>query len=98
MARFDVYRLGDGALVLDCQADFLDDIATRFVVPLVPPGEGPPPNPRLNPRFDIGEEPVVMVTQFATSIRTSELRTKVGSLDHAHIEIVGALDVLIGAG
>ncbi len=98
MARFDVYRLRDGGLALDCQANFLDDIGTRFIVPLMPPGEGPAPNARLNPSFDIDGEPVVMLPQFATAIRTRELATKIGSLDHDHIRIIAAIDVLIGSG
>lgn len=98
MARFDVHRLSDGGLVLDCQADFLDEIATRFVVPLAPLGEGPPTNTRLNPRLEVNGETLVMLTQFATSIRTAELRAKVASLDHAHFQIIGAIDVLTGSG
>ena len=98
MARFDVYRLRDGGLAIDCQAAFLEDIGTRFVVPLMPPGEGPPPNPRLNPRFEVDGEPVVMVPQFATAVRTRELVGRITSLDHEHIRVVGAIDVLIGSG
>ena len=98
MARFDVYRLVDGGMVIDCQADFLDDIRTRFVVPLVPPGEAPPDNPRLNPRFEVNGESLVMVTQFATAIRTVELKTRIVSLDSEHFRIVNAIDVLIGSG
>ena len=96
MARFDVYRLADGALAVDCQADFLDDIGTRFVIPLVSRGEGPPPNPRINPEIDFAGEQVVLVTQLAAAIRTSELRTHIGSLDREHLRITGAIDVLIG--
>ena len=98
MVRFDVYRLRDGGLALDCQANFLDDIGTRFIVPLMPPGEGPSPNARLNPRFEIDGEPVIMVPQFATAVRTRELTKKIGSLDHEHFRIVGAIDVLTGSG
>lgn len=39
MAKFDVYRLGDGVCVVDWQADLLSDLETRFVVPLVPAEE-----------------------------------------------------------
>ena len=61
MARFDVYRLRDGSLVVDCQADFLRDIGTRFVLPLLPRGEGPEPNARINPEFDIEGERLVLI-------------------------------------
>jgi len=96
MARFDIYRLRDGSLAVDCQADFLDDIGTRFVIPLLPRGEGPAPNARINPEFDIDGETMVLLTQLATAVRTSELRTRTGSLDREHLRITQAIDVLIG--
>lgn len=96
MARFDVYRLRDGSLVVDCQADFLDDIGTRFVIPLMPRGDGPAPNPRINPQFDFNGEPLVLLTQLAGALRSSELRTRIGTLDHEDIRITRAIDVLIG--
>ncbi|KQN24875.1 CcdB-like protein [Sphingomonas sp. Leaf33] len=96
MARFDVYELADGAMVVDCQADFLDDIGTRFCIPLTPRGEGPPPNARINPEFEIAGERVVLTTQLAAAIRTGELKRRVGSLDRDHLRVTGAVDVLIG--
>lgn len=98
MARFDVYRLRDGGLVLDCQSNLLEDIGTRFVVPLMPLGEGPPMNSRLNPRFEVGDEAVVLVPQLATAVRSVELKARIGSLEHEHYRIIGAIDVLIGSG
>ena len=98
MARFGVYRLRDGGLAIDCQANFLADIGTRFIVPLMPPGEGPPPNARLNPILEFDGERMVVVPQFATAIRTQELKSRAGSLAHEDYRIVGAIDVLIGAG
>ena len=56
MARFDVHRLRDGSLVVDCQAEFLEDIGTRLVVPLLPRGGGPAPNARINPGFTFNGE------------------------------------------
>lgn len=98
MARFDVYRMSDGGFGLDCQNDQFDDIGTRLMVPLLPMGEGPSPTARLNPVFSINGEPLVMATQFATAVPTSELRGKVTSLaEHGHT-VVGAIDYLIGAG
>lgn len=96
MARFDVYRLADGAMVVDCQADFLSDIGTRFVIPLGPRGGGAPPNPRIDPQFEIEGDELVLVTQLASTVRTSELKSRVTSLDREHLRITGAIDVLIG--
>lgn len=96
MARFDVYRLRDGSMVVDCQADFLKDIGTRFVLPLLPLGEGPAPNPRINPELEVDGERLVLVTQLAATLRTTELRARVASLAEEGYRITGAIDVLIG--
>ena len=96
MARFDVYRLRDGSLVVDCQAEFLADIGTRFVLPLLPRGEGPAPSRRINPEFDIEGERWVLVVQLAATVRTAELTTLVTSLASEDHRIIGAIDVLIG--
>ena len=98
MARFDVYRLSDGALALDCQADFLDEISTRFIAPLLPPGDAPPANGHLNPIFEVDGERLVMVTPFATAVRAADLKRRIISLDYEHLRIIRAIDVLTGSG
>lgn len=98
MARLDVYRLADGALVLDCQNNRFDNIGTRFVIPLVPPDYSAPHNSKLNPIFDVDGERVSLVTQFATSVRSKELRLRVASLESERDAVVAAIDTLIGAG
>jgi len=96
MAKFDVFRRRSGAgYLLDCQADLLDPLNTRFVVPLLPAREAPKPAARLNPVFEIGGDSYVMMTQFAAAILVSELGDRVGSLDDQHIAIITALDMLI---
>jgi toxin CcdB len=96
MAQFDIHRnpSGDG-LVLDCQADLLSDLDTRFVAPLIPPDRAPKPAGRLNPIFDVRGEPYVMVTQYVATVERRELGPKTGSLARYDREIVNALDVLI---
>jgi len=98
MARFDIYALEDGSLVLDCQANIFERIGTRFVVPLSREGESAPVTPRLHPRFDVGGETLVMMTEFAAAIPTSALRSKVSSLEQEQYRIIGAIDVLTGTG
>ena len=98
MAQFDVFEATNGALVVDCQAEFLREISTRFVLPLISPGDAPPPNPRINPTFDIDGERLILVSQFATSLLRSELRRKVGSLAGESLRVTNAIDALIGAG
>jgi len=95
MARFDVYALKSGGLVLDCQADLLSDLNTRFVVPLLPLDEAPRPARQLNPVFVIEGRDHVMVTQFCAAIAVSELGEGVVSLQSEHARILNALDLLI---
>ena len=97
MARFDVYQIVGGGLVIDCQANIFEGIGTRFVVPLSREGESAPVTPRLHPRFEIGDETLVMMTEFAAAVPTSALRTKVASLKHEDYRIIGAIDVLTGS-
>lgn len=51
MARYDVYPNPDGGYILDVQADLLDDLTTRVVVPLMMATLAPSPAKRLNPIF-----------------------------------------------
>lgn len=67
-------------------------------MPLIPGDHAPPHNARLNPIFDVDGEKVTMAIQFATSIRTGELRRRVSSLKDQRDRIMAAVDTLIGAG
>ena len=96
MAKFDVYRSRDGAVyLLDCQADLLSDLNTRFVVPLMPETDAPKPAARLNPVFEIEGKPCVMVTQFSATVPVSELKIRLVSLQEDALAIGNALDMLI---
>ena len=94
MAQFDVHRLNDG-LVLDCQADLLAHIDSRFVVPLVPSGLATIAARRLNPSFEIAGETHVMVTQAAAAVPRGDLGEVVASLTDHSFEVICAIDVLI---
>jgi toxin CcdB len=96
MAQFDVHRLeADFDLVVDCQADLLQHLNTRLVVPLILRERAPSPADRLNPVFMLGGREHVMVTQFAASVPCRELGEVLVSLRDRAFEIVGALDVLV---
>lgn len=96
MARFDVYGRPAGAgLLIDCQADLLAHLNTRFVVPLLPERDAPKPAARLNPLFEIGGERFVMVTQFAAAVHVRELGPVALSLADRDSEILNALDMLL---
>ena len=93
MARHDVDR-GGGADRLDCQSDYLSNLDTRFVVPLLPEGEVPKVH-RLNPVFRIRGERMVMATQLASSVPVRNLQEVVASLADEHDVIMNAFDVLL---
>ena len=93
MARHDVYRLASGALVLDVQADLLEPLSTRIVVPLMARDAAPKPARHLNPVFLLGEAEVVMVTQFLAAVPLAEMGAPLGSLDAHHPQITRALDM-----
>jgi toxin CcdB len=96
MTRFDVHRLrsGDG-FVLDCQADLLAHLQSRFVVPLMPPERGPQRAARLNPLFNVEGMELAMYTQYAGAMHKSELGPVVASLSDHDMEILAAIDMLI---
>lgn len=96
MARFDVYELKrGGALVVDCQADLLDGLKTRVVVPLIAESAAPKPARNLNPVFDVGGERYVLMAQFLSAVEVRELGRKVGSLEGDGAVVLGALDFLL---
>lgn len=95
MAQFDVHYFGSGALVVDCQADLLAQLDSRFVAPLVPETNAPRVAARLNPIFDIDGKRYVLLTQAAAAVRARELGEVVASLADRSFDVTGALDVLI---
>lgn len=95
MARYDLYRAPDGpGWWLDVQADVLDVLNTRVVVPLLPEGRAPVPAKRLNPVFVVEGERAVMVTQYLSAVPLRELGRPVGSLADKADEIGAALDLV----
>lgn len=95
MAQLDVYRTSRGELLLDFQSDTLDYLNTRFVIPMLPPGEGPKPAERLNPQFEIDAEPMILYPQFALTVPRAELQHRVVTLADEHFTVLAAVDMLI---
>jgi hypothetical protein len=95
MARFDVMTTRDGARVLDCQANLLSRLRSRFVVPLFPVAASPVLGDRLNPILDLPDGRYVMVTQAAATIDVREIDRIVVSLAEAESAIMNALDMLL---
>lgn len=84
----------DGALVLDCQADILRDLGTRFVVPLIPAGMIVRID-RLNPNFTVNGEALTLYPQGAATVPRAELRPHVASLAKERYVILNAIDILL---
>lgn len=96
MAKFDYYERRNGpGYLLDCQADLLSGLNTRFVVPLLPAQDAPQPAARLNPVFDLHGIHHVMVTQFAAAVLVKELGDCAGSLAAEQDRIIDAVDMLL---
>ncbi|MGI4877499.1 MAG: CcdB family protein [Janthinobacterium lividum] len=95
MARYDVYRANEHDLLLDLQADILDDLGTRFVVLLRPRGRVEPPIRRLNPVFAIDGIDHVMLTQLVASVPPRELGRPLATLAAEADAIRDALDFLL---
>jgi len=97
MARFDVHRLAGTRpnYVLDIQADLLDHLATRVVVPLLPEATLVRVLPSLNPVFEVLDMRLVMVTQAIATVPRRALGPPVASLDAQNDAIIRAIDTLL---
>lgn len=100
MARFDVYENPNAetrqsiSYLLDVQADLLDSLATRVIVPLVAASAMGKAVKHLNPQFRIKRTAVVMSTAELAGVSVRMLGEKVCSLKDQHDEIIAALDFL----
>lgn len=93
--RFHVYPnpAGNGFLV-NVQSDLLSHLNTRIVIPLMPLDEAPKPANILNPRFEIGGKPHVMLTQYMAAFPANKLNNEVLNSTVRQDEIFAALDLL----
>lgn len=94
MPRFDVHRVR-GTLLLNVQADEVDHLPSRVVVPLLPHAGPLPPLAALTPVFALGEERVTMMTHYLTAVPRRELGSPVASLAAERDAITCALDMLL---
>lgn len=95
MPRHDIYPAPSGAgYLLDIQADLLDALNTRVVVPLLPKSQAPAPANRLNPVFSVEGQDVVMVSQFLSAVPVSVLGKSLGNLSEQADEITAAIDMV----
>ena len=100
MAQFDVFENPNEETnqavpyLLDVQADLLDTLSTRVVVPLVAASAMGKAVKHLNPEFTIRNTTVFMSTAELAGIPVASMGEKVGSLKAQRHEIIAALDFL----
>ncbi len=80
---------------MDVQADILNHLNTRIVVPLLPLSEAPEPAKTLNPQFVIDGSSYSMATQYMAAVPSKILKGMVVNAESRHNEIVSALDLLL---
>jgi toxin CcdB len=100
MAQFDVYENTNSETkktipyLLDIQADLLDNLATRVVVPLINASAMGKAAQHLNPQFKIKRTALIMSTAELAGVSVNILGVKVCSLKGQRVEIIAALDFL----
>jgi toxin CcdB len=100
MAQFDVFENPNKdtnqavPYLLDVQADLLDTLSTRVVVPLVAASAMGKAVKHLNPEFTIRNTTVFMSTAELAGVPVSSMGETVNSLKDQRHEIIAALDFL----
>jgi toxin CcdB len=100
MAQFDVFvnpnEETNQAIpyLLEVQADLLDTLATRVVVPLIAPSAMGKAIKHLNPEFTIRDATVFMSTAELAGVPVRSMGEKVSSLRDRRHEIIAALDFI----
>ncbi len=100
MAQFDVFENPNEEtnqtvpFLLDVQADLLDALLIRVVVPLVAVSAMGKAIKHLTPQFTIRNNTVFMSTAELAGISIRSMGEKVGSLKDQRHEIIAALDFL----
>lgn len=100
MAQFDVFENPNPETsqaipyLLEIQADLLDALVTRVVVPLVAASAMGKAIKHLNPEFTIRNAAVFMSTAELAGVPIQSMGEKIGSLKDQRHEIIAALDFL----
>lgn len=100
MRQFDVLHNLDpqasswAPYVLVLQADLLDELQTVVVAPLILAANFSRPARVLNPVFDVGGEPLVLLAAELAGISRHVLGERVGSLASEREAVVAAIDLL----
>ena len=101
MAQFDLHANPNPATcdvvpyLVDVQADLLETLATRMVIPLLPLAPGDRPIERLNPVVEHDGCRMMLSTAEMAGVPLAVLGEKVGSLATSRDDIVAAIDFLV---
>jgi toxin CcdB len=101
MAQFDVYANPNPATkraipyLLDIQADLLNSLTTRVVVPLYTVSAMGKAAKHLNIKFTVKRSSVIMSTAELAGVAAKSLGEKVCSLKEYRNEIIAAIDFLV---
>ena len=87
-------RAGPARPTADNQADFLSNLPTRLVIPLLPAAAIPAPIERLHLRVTVDGCELILAINLMASVRLDQLGPKVGSVADRRSEIVAAVDFL----
>jgi toxin CcdB len=83
-------------LLLDVQADFLEDLATRVVIPLAPQAASKSQKmDKLTPVVEVDGKHYVVVTPQLSSIAKKELGPIVADLAAERVDFINTLDFLL---
>ena len=93
VAQFDVFRLGDGTLVVDLQTDLIGLDATRIVAPLLDEGRFVA-FPDLTPVVTFEGARLIARVQQLSAVPARILGEKVGTLRDAQEALMRAIDIL----
>jgi toxin CcdB len=99
MAQHDVHRnvRSTGTQIpflLDVQADLLQHLMTRVVIPLRPEGTMVPAG-MLNPIFTVEGQRLILATAELAAVPITSLGPRVASLEAQRYDIIAAIDLLI---
>jgi toxin CcdB len=100
VAQFDVHKNPDSStnraipFLLDVQADLLENLATRVVIPLYSVSVFGSPAKHLNPKFTIKRKVVVMSTAELADVPVTVLGEKIVNLKQEREAIIAALNFL----
>ena len=99
MAQFDVYRFASkvAPLVVDIQADVLEDLASRVVVPLAPVRKaGNEELPKLKPRIMVEGKDYILMTTVLAALPRTRLGAHVANIEATRRDdITSAVDFLL---